>query len=349
MKRRVSVALALLLTCAGALSACGSDTTDSTPGVSTGDFDSLVAAAKKEGTVTWYSVSAPVTVDAIVADFTKKYGINVDAVRLSSAPEAQRISTEVKSGSVNVDVFTHGDASFVEAGAKDGWWATLDTNEVPELAAWSADFVKPSYVNMSIGPLGGVAYNKDLVKSDPPCTWDALLDPRWKGQIILTNPATTAAYTHFFDVVLHSPTLGEAWLTKFKDQGFATVAESSVPASQMLAAGEGQISVIGLIPPMQPLIDQGAPLGFCALDNPAPAFRTFAAVLEKARHPNASRLFMNYLLSKEGQTIYAQKSSAASPLGDLPGVVPMPKNLVIQPPEQVAADLPKIQSLLGLS
>jgi iron(III) transport system substrate-binding protein len=289
-----------------------------------------------------------VTVEAIVAGFTKKYGVKVDAVRLSSAPVTQRISTEIRTDNVNVDVFTHGDATFVESGAKDGWWAALKTDELPDLAAWPHDFVKDSYVNVSVGPLGGVAYNTSLVKSDPPCTWDALLDPKWKGQIILTNPATTAAYTHFFDVVLHSPGLGEDWLTKFKSQ-ISTVAESSVPASQMLAAGEGKISVIGLIPPMQPLIDKGAPLAFCALDNPAPAFRTFAAVVDKAKHPNAARLFMDYLLSKEGQTIYAKKSNAASPLGRLPGAVEMPANLVIEPPDQVARDLPKIQSLLGLS
>lgn len=346
MNRKLGRAFAVLAACC-LLASCGSTDGGSGGQVASGGFDQLVAAAKKEGTLTWYTGAAPQDAETMVKAFKDKYGITVDAVRLSSGPIAQRISTEAASGNVNADVVLGTDPIFLDDAAQKGWLAKLDANQLPDMKSWPKEYRTDDYVTVMIGPLLGVAYNTNLVKGDPPCTWDALLDKKYAGKVILTNPASSAAYSKFFDVVLHDSRLGEKWLTQFHDLGYASVAESAVPAGQLIGAGEGMVSIVSSLPAVSPLSDKGAPVKFCPLDNPAPANVQYQAILDKAPHPNAARLFFDYFASKEGQTTYVSSAKGASVLGDLPGAVKMPKGLVIPDAKQAQEDLPKIQQLLG--
>jgi ABC-type Fe3+ transport system substrate-binding protein len=212
---------------------------------------------------------------------------------------------------------------------------------------WPANFRAERYATVLIGPLLGVAYNTNLVKGPPPCTWDALLDPRFAGKIIPADPASSAAYAEFYDIALHDPRLGEAWFRKLHAQGFASVAAGAVPAGQLVGAGGGMLSIASSVPAIEPLKDKGAPVAFCPLDNPAPAILEYMAILDKAPHPNAARLFFDYFASRDGQTKYAQVGKGTSALGQLPGAVPLPADLVIPDAKRAQDDLPKIQSLLG--
>jgi iron(III) transport system substrate-binding protein len=349
MRIQLRLAAAVLAACSLLLTACGGSPSGAAgTAVATGGLDNLIAAAKEEGTLTWYTGAAPQDADTIAKAFQTKYGIAVEVVRLSSGPIAQRISTEATSNRVSVDVALGTDPVFLDSAAQQGWLAKLHSDEVPSLQSWPAQYRTDTYVTIMVGPLLGVAYNTSLVNGSPPCTWDALLEPRFAGKIVLTNPASSAAYTKFFDVVLHDPRLGEGWITKFRDAGFATVADSAVPAGQLLGAGEGTVSIVSSLPAVSPLSEMGAPVAFCPLDNPAPANLQYLAIVNNAPHPNAARLFFDYFVSVEGQTAYVASAKGASVLGDLPGGVKLPTGLVIPDAKQAQDDLPRIQILLGV-
>jgi len=340
--------LAVALTaCACLLSACGGGSDSSSGSAAIKSGDELIAAAKAEGKLTWYTGSAPQDANTMAKAFTDKYGIKVDVVRLSSGPIAQRIATEAKTGNVNAGVIVGTDPIFLDSATAEGWLAKLDPAQVPSIKAFPAKYKTDTYATAIVGPALGVSYNTQLVKGDPPCSWNALLDQKYAGRMILTDPATSAAYTKFFDVVLHDPTLGEDWMKKFAALGYASVAESSVPAAQLVAAGEGTLSIVSSQPAIAPLVAQKAPIAFCPLESPAPANLQYIAALAKAPQPNAARLFVDYFLSTEGQTKYAATGEGASALGDLPGAPRTPKGLVIPDANQSQKDLPTIQSLLG--
>jgi len=347
MRRKTSGVLGSLAVFASLLAACGGQSEP--PGeVASGGFDSLVTAAKNEGTLTWYTGSEQSSADLMAEQFKSEYGITVDVVRLTSGPIAQRVATEVTSNSIVADVVSTVDDVFFKTSASKGWFVPMAADQVPEIAAWPEQFKKPDYVTFAVGAQG-VGYNTNLVTGEPPCTWDAVLDPRFAGKVILTDPASSAAYTNFYSAVLEAPNLGESFLRRIKDLGIVSVADSAVPGAQLLGAGEGAITLPTTSAAIDGVGSKGAPVKSCVLENPSPVYEQYMGVVKGSKHPNAALLFLDFMLTKDAQTAYSVKAQTSSPLGDLPGAPPLPKGLVQPDTDKAKANLPKIQEILSVS
>src|SRR5206468_219021 len=85
------------------------------------DADALIAAAKREGRGTVYSVVDPTLMQAVVKGFKDKYGIEIELVRLTSSSLGQRLSAEVESGNVAADVVIDTDKLLVQAMTTKGF------------------------------------------------------------------------------------------------------------------------------------------------------------------------------------------------------------------------------------
>ena len=90
--------------------------------------DALVAAAKREGRGTVYSVVDPTLMQAVVKGFKDKYGIEIELVRLTSSSLGQRLSAEVESGNVAADVVIDTDKLLVQAMTAKGYYAPVETD-----------------------------------------------------------------------------------------------------------------------------------------------------------------------------------------------------------------------------
>ncbi len=159
----------------------------------------LIDAAKKEGSVTWYTTQIIDQFARPAADaFEKKYGIKVNYVRAGSADGALRIINEVRAGKVQADVV---DGTDIQALIKMG--ALLDY--VPDSAkALPAQFIDPQrrWVATNIYSYA-FGYNTDLVpKGTEPKTYEDLLDPKWKGKMAWSERPSTSSAPGMIGVVL---------------------------------------------------------------------------------------------------------------------------------------------------
>ncbi|MEU7889714.1 extracellular solute-binding protein [Microbispora bryophytorum] len=300
----VTVTAAALL----ALTACGGGDTPATVAAP----NDIEGAAKHEGTVTLYSSVEEEATSAFTEAFTKKYGIDVDVVRLTSAQLAQRFSAEAQAGAPAADALLVSRTGFTTEGIKNGWLTPLADAGLPDYpGSLGQKFQLPDEgTAISIIQPAGIAYNTKLVPAaEAPKTWEDLLDPKWKGKIAIADPASSASYIGEWLVVGQAS--GPDFLQRFGAQDLKKYA-SGVPAAAAVAAGEAAFCVMGLASHIVDPKSKGAPIDFIVPPLTSGA-EVVPAIAAKGRHPNAARLLVQYALSQEGSTTLADAAGAVSP------------------------------------
>src|SRR5690348_5859747 len=141
----------------------------------------IVAAAKKEGTLTLYTTIAEKDLPAILGPFEKKYGVKVNVWRAGTDKVLQRTVQEARAGRYDVDVVHFGSPE-MEALAREKILAPVTSPVQEDLLAGSV----PAHHKWAATILSVwvQAYNTNAVKkADLPRTWQDLLDPKWKGKL----------------------------------------------------------------------------------------------------------------------------------------------------------------------
>jgi iron(III) transport system substrate-binding protein len=139
----------------------------------------LAAAAE----VVLYSSNPSELIDRVGKGFEAKTGIKVSVVRMGTGEAMKRIAAE--KDKPLCDVFWSGDVAVLE-NAK----AYFQPYRSPEAAGLPAGYVeKDALWTASNAHVMIVMLNKGMVKdADAPKTWQDLLDPRWKGKVVMANP-----------------------------------------------------------------------------------------------------------------------------------------------------------------
>jgi iron(III) transport system substrate-binding protein len=252
--------------------------------------------AKREGRVGFYTTMAATESKLLADAFQGKYPfLQVDITRLSSDKVLQRITTEHRTGAHLFDVVTNSGME-VHLLSKMNLLARYVS---PEAQFFSADSKDPAgrwvdmYSNLRI-----ITYNTRLVaKEKLPKRYEDLLDTGWKGQIGFPD-GQYAWYATMLRV------MGDERGRKFM-QGLGRqdlhYREAPVLITQFVAAGEFNL---GLVYENQVLRfkKQGAPLGIAPLPFVTKNMHPLA-IAAAAPHPNTSRLFVDFVLSKEGQLL----------------------------------------------
>jgi iron(III) transport system substrate-binding protein len=265
--------------------------------------DTLIAAAKKEGELIWYTTQIITQIGRPMMEaFQKKYGIRVNAVRGDSVELAVRLLNEAKAGRMQADVFdgTTTSVSIKKAGVALKWQPDAAKQLPKEFwdseGYWVANNV---YVHTP-------AFNTNLVpRGSEPKTWEDFLDPKWKGKMAWATHATTSGAAGFVGLVLteFGEDKGNAYLRNLARQDIVRLGGSARAVTDQAIAGE--YPIVLQIFNHQPLISKqkGAPIDWIAM-NPAMAILSVAGVTEGARHPNAGKLFVDFLISEDGQKLF---------------------------------------------
>lgn len=350
--RRVPAALAGIAVLVLAACGGGEESDEQAAPSPTGEApgsEELIEAAQAEGSLTWYGGFSETGLAGTAEAFSERYDIDVNYTRLVTAQIVERFGAEVAGGSVQADVMSTVNPLFFEDQLTQGNLIELTDEEVPGFGEWPTDYTSENSAAAVIGIAPYVvAWNTDVLPDFEPEGWDDLIDPVVEGQIILADPRVSAAWAQTWSAVLNSPELGEDFIEEFAAQGFSQVVESAGPGTQLVAAGEGGVIFGSTYSTTEPLKAQGAPLAEWPMAAPAPVSYVYAGIPTEAPHPNAARLFMQWLLSEEGQIAANVSERQASPLGDLEGLITLPEGLVPPDPEQATADLPRVAELLGL-
>jgi len=294
------------------------------------DWNDALIAAKKEGKVAVITDVTAAIRDALTIPFQEKYGITVDLFGVLGREVPPRIAAERKAGRYLWDVFVRGTTTGLESmipmGAFDSLEPTLMVPDVKDPKSWRGgmEFLDPNKMLLTMTPFqrGTIFFNPKLVNPKEFKSHKDLLDPRWKGRLVLDDPRRAgpgqATLTFFY---LH-PDLGADFIRALGKQQIAIMKDF---AQEVDAIGQGRYPVLIGTADFVAITraKQGVPI---AIVDPrqlkegtdtSPANGALA-LFNKAPHPNAAKIYVNWLLSRDGQTVFTRASGYVSARVDVP-------------------------------
>jgi iron(III) transport system substrate-binding protein len=268
---------------------------------------SLYDDAKKEGKVVWYVAQFDLdTAEKIASAFKAKYpGVGMDVVRASTGVILQRVLQEASANVFAADVFSttdegHGSALKMK-GMLECYLPPDAANIVPDLRGPDPD----NCYQVTSTWLILMTYNtKSVNPGNAPKDWTDLLDPKWKNQIAIGHPAYSGSVATWMYSVQKQ--LGWSYFEKLEKQS-PRVGRSINETVTVLNSGERQVAV-GLDVTTLKSKAAGNPIDVIYPTSGSVLMLAPSAVLKKAPHPNAAKLFLNFMLSKEYSEVLVANS-----------------------------------------
>jgi iron(III) transport system substrate-binding protein len=279
------------------------------------EWDKTLKAAEQEGQVVLYSLSE--IGDAIAnTSFQKKFPrIKISVVTARGGEHVSRVMAERRAGKFLADIGNLGNTSpytLYQSKTLEPIASSFILPEVGDESKWwqgKQQFIDPEnrYILVYVGaPLFLVGYNTKLV--DPggfKSYWD-LLDPKWKGKIVAFDPKAggfAATRDRFF---YHNPELGPIFLRRLFSEMALTLYARFPQGEDWLAAGKYSICLcrhqsISEAKTQGLPVDLMDPSSFKEGTGVESRAKTLV-LMNRAPHPNAAKVFLNWFLSREGQS-----------------------------------------------
>lgn len=271
-------------------------------------WNEILEAARQEGQVVVYSGDNPAANDRLAAGFAEAYpDISIEIIR--GVQYEPMLDQERESGADGADLYiVTTQAWFAERAAEGALLAPVG----PHAADWPSEYlVDGAVVQGSINPFV-IAYNTDQVPN-PPVGFADLLDPQYSGQLASSSVVASVVAGWYDWLETSSP--GYIKALAAQQPSFY---EGSVPVAQAVAAGEHAIGVFAFPGSVQPLVDEGAGIDYVVPDPTVGTVSNIAA-LGWAHRPNAALVFLDWVMSPEGQQAWNGVGVTASPLEGIPG------------------------------
>jgi iron(III) transport system substrate-binding protein len=278
------------------------------------DLSALVAAAKREKEVVWYTTTSAGDNQAIVAGFSKKYPfLKVQVLRSTGEKLRQRILTEAAAGQFYSDAAS---VSSMEMGLLKSK-NLLQPYDPPEAANYpAATKDKEKYFTAIYARNFVMGYNTAMIaEKDRPKDWPDILDPKWKNKFGIDEEE----FEWYGTLVEYWGREKTGKFMKALAAQQATLRRGHSLLAQLLAAGEFPIAVVFPFE-IEQLKRRGAPVEWSNSSDPIVTSINAVGLSTKAPHPNASKLLINYILSEEGQTIIKNVSRVPNRTGFRPNV-----------------------------
>jgi iron(III) transport system substrate-binding protein len=287
------VALAVL---ALALTAAG-------PAVAFDGEKALHEAAKKDKEFTWYTAHYnSESAAALCQGFEKKYpGVKCNYIRTTAQVAYQRLAQDQKAGIAQASVISSTDQSHYTKMKQDGWLQPYKPKNLSELVDAFRSFNDPDDLfTATAAGLVLITYNTSVVAaSEAPKKWADLADPKWKNKVSIGHPGFSGYVGTW--VVQMKKLYGWDYFKKL-EQNKPRIGRSINDTVTMLNAKE---SIVAAGPSATTLESKakGNPLAVVYPEDGAVLMVSASAILKNAPAPNAAKLFMEYLLSREGNEV----------------------------------------------
>lgn len=283
--------------------------------IGSAEWDRIVDAAKKEGKV---AVSLPVSAQLkkqVEEQFKKRYGIEVEVFTARGSAGVRRMAEEFKAGVRHFDLHVGGSSSIIsgmlDAGIIDPVEPWLVLPEVKDPKQWWGGHLwvdnEKKFIYMFQAHVPEVIwYNTDLLKPDEIRSFDDFLNPKWKGKIGYLDPRTPGAGESSWSFMWRIK--GEEFLKKLVAQDLYLGRDQRVMAEN-LARGSIAVMIGMSYYSYLPFLKAGLPI------KPLPKLKEGSygtagsgnlAILKAPAHPNGTKVFVNWLLGREGQEIVSK-------------------------------------------
>ncbi len=276
----------------------------------------ILAAAKKEGTLTLYTTIAEKDVPVLVAPFEKKYGIKVKVWRASTDKVLQRTLAEASAKRYEVDVVHFGSPE-MEALHREKILQKVNSPYFKELIP-GAVIPHKEWVATLLS-VWVQAYNTKLIKKEElPKTFQDLLDPKWKGKL-----GIEAKNQEWFATVVRDMGV-EKGMKFFRDlvaKNGISVRKGHSLLNNLVISGEVPLALTVYNYMPEAAKQKGAPIDWFALE-PVVARANGVGITRQAKHPNAALLFYDYMITDAqkllvGMDYVPTNSKVPSPLKNL--------------------------------
>ena len=258
----------------------------------------VIEAAKKEGEVAWWSTIAQDQSQKVVDEFMKRYPfIKASYWRSGSVGLHNKILIEARAGRSSWDVVSQTTPEFIYELKQKKIIAPYNS---PERSQFSADFKdKDAYWTGTYALPTGLGFNTQQVKKEEvPKSYKDLLDAKWKGGKISVDDENYELLVGL--VQAWGKNAAVDYLKALAAQAPA-IGRGATQRTQMLGAGEFPLA-ISYTHTVEWSKSQGSAVDWVNLE---PVIIKFDGIMldAKAPHPNAGKLFIDFVLSQQGQEL----------------------------------------------
>ncbi len=281
------------------------------------EWDRSVQAAKKEGGLSLYLFQGEGELGNVAQLFQKKYPeINVVTTLGRGNTLAPRIMAERRAGKYLVDVYISGVTTayevFYRGKILDSVRAALILPEVIDETKWwlgQHQYVDPENrsIFLYLGNVGEyVSYHTKLVEAGEIRSYWDFLQPKWKGKILSRDPKISGSQRIGLRMYYHTPELGAEFIRRLYGEMDVTLTREIRQATDWLANGKFAIcffcSEILKVKAQGLAVDEFRTAMWKESRAISAGNMGSIALPTEPPHPNAARVFVNWLLSREGQT-----------------------------------------------
>lgn len=280
------------------------------------EWEKSLKEAQKEGKVVVYAATPGPALRETAPGFKKKFGITMEVLTGSPAEIRNKIVAERANGIYIQDVFITGMNSHFLTSLPLKWPDPMETEfiipEVKDPKNWFeakhpfGDEQK-MVLNFLYYPTMNIAINTELVKSGEIASYRDLIKPQWTGKIVINDPQLTGTAFNGFSTFLENKVLDLDYFRQLAKQG--PVIRDATTQVDWVAKGKYSAIIWPDTNEVRRYQEAGAPIAWIFPKEGAylSADGAGTIMLKQRPHPNAARIFINWLLSKEGQ-IQIQKS-----------------------------------------
>lgn len=286
-------------------------------------MDELVGKAKQEGEVViMLGRAASRQVRPVFVEFEKKYGVKTTSVVGSGAENADKLIAERDTGLYTADLWMGGATSMntrlVPKGGLDPIEPLLMLPEVTDKSLWWSnrhlygDKDQKLIFFFAASPTSYLAYNTQMVDPNEIQSWWDLLNPKWKGKILSRDPTVSGTGVGLIGFYF-SPLLGQDFLRRLYTEQDVTLTRDGRQGAEWLALGKYPWYFIPSGNDPREAKGQGLPVDDIVRPMKEGTWISSGgtgsiAHINRAAHPNAAKLFVNWWLSKEGQLLFMKQN-----------------------------------------
>ena len=354
-RSRLPAVAAVTLLCT-AVAACGGGGTDDATNEDTASVeasaltdggcispdDPLVEAAQDEGSVVLSGPPDQNVRQQLPAAFEEMYGIQLDYRGGRGSEIAAKLESERAAGLYTQDVFMGGGDTITNVYHKNGWLISLE-DALPEKLLTETEWVRgevpwldPEKRILKLSEYASMPYviNTDLVDAADVPGWMDLVDPRWRGKIVMGDPRTSGGGANDVGMFSELPEYGDEFIHKLYVDQEPVFLDDDRQMVDSLAQGKYAIGTSIGQAEVDRAIAEGLPLEVIVPEEgPLQVTSGFGlvAIADKAPHPHAAKLLATWLLCKDGNTVWNHAYGSVSPRSDVPVSDRVGEYQIVQP------------------
>jgi iron(III) transport system substrate-binding protein len=285
------------------------------------DWEKTVEAAKKDAKLVAGIPASAELRKSLEETFAKRFpGIEIEISTARGPTNASKIAAEHAAGVRYYDVLISGSLtplSLLNAGILEPIEPLLILPEVKEAKRWYgghiwSDSAKRFLYSFQAYQSENLWYNTQMMKAEEFRSFDDLVNPKWRGKLGILDPRSagggTSTWAYLYKIK------GEEFLKKLAGQELFLTREQRL-LGESLAKGRFALTIGVTYYSLAPFIKAGQPIK----PTPEPKEGSYTSsgsgtlsVVKNAAHPNAAKVFVNWLLGKEGQEIYGKAMGQAT-------------------------------------